>query len=396
MIFEINQVKQERAKLIADMRKVVDKAETEKRNLSAEEQTNWDAMFAKAEELRARAERMETQMKLDSQVSDLVTPIENRGAEPTKADKVNAAFRNYLMHGKGRALDEYRALSTTDANGGYTVPESWSNQVAKDINNFTFARQLASTMLIPSGDTFNYPLFSSLDAATRVAENAAATADSSTPFSTRQFVPTALAATVGITRKLLRTSAVNIEALVSENMAYQIAIKLESEFMVGTGSSQMLGIFTASANGINTDRDVTNGISYLGLVDTKYHVKAQYWPNASWIMSRTVMKHVQKLRDSTGRPLWSESLIAGQPDRILGNPVYVSEYAPASVVDGAYTLAFGDWKNAYLIVDAYAGMQLEVDPSPSTDSNIFYLRVENDGRPLRTEGCARLVHEASV
>jgi HK97 family phage major capsid protein len=47
--------------------------------------------------------------------------------------------------------------------------------------------------------------------------------------------------------------------------------------------------------------------------------------------------------------LWSEGLIAGQPDRLLGYPVAYSESMPAITTD-SLSIAFGDFARAYTVI----------------------------------------------
>jgi HK97 family phage major capsid protein len=51
---------------------------------------------------------------------------------------------------------------------------------------------------------------------------------------------------------------------------------------------------------------------------------------------------LQKLKSNDGQYLWNPSLTAGQPDTILGRPVYVSSFMP-QIAAGAKVLAFGDF-----------------------------------------------------
>ena len=59
---------------------------------------------------------------------------------------------------------------------------------------------------------------------------------------------------------------------------------------------------------------------------------------------------VRKLKDSEGRFLWSDSLVAGQPPTLLGYPVIIAEDMPA-IASGAFSIAFGDFRRGYLVAD---------------------------------------------
>ena len=59
------------------------------------------------------------------------------------------------------------------------------------------------------------------------------------------------------------------------------------------------------------------------------------------------IKRLRKLVDTTGQPLWQPSVIAGQPDLILGKRI-VENVAMADLSGGAIPVIAGDW-NSFLI-----------------------------------------------
>jgi len=87
--------------------------------------------------------------------------------------------------------------------------------------------------------------------------------------------------------------------------------------MTGDGNNKPLGLFTASADGIPTSRDVSTGntateIKIDGLIETKYSVKQQYQPGAEWIFNRLAVKQLAKLKDSDGQYVWQPSVAMGR------------------------------------------------------------------------------------
>jgi len=111
-----------------------------------------------------------------------------------------------------------------------------------------------------------------------------------------------------------------------ERLAYKFGVTEEKAFMTGNGSGQPLGLFTASADGISTGRDVSTGntttaIQFDGLIEAKYSVKGAYWANAKWLFHRDAMKNISKLKDGEGQYLWLPSVREDEPDRLLGRMV---------------------------------------------------------------------------
>ena len=88
-------------------------------------------------------------------------------------------------------------------------------------------------------------------------------------------------------------------------------------------------------------------------------------------MRREVRTKIRKLKEATSdRYLWEPSLQAGQPDRLLGYPVRIDQYIPA-ITTGSLSLAFGDFREAYTIVDRI-GVRTLRDPYTAKPYIRFY------------------------
>ena len=174
----------------------------------------------------------------------------------------------------------------------------------------------------------------------------------------------------------------------------------ENAFMSGTGTNQPLGIFTASDSGIATGRDVTaasaTAVATDDLIECKYGVKGQYMRGASWVMHRDLCKMIAKLKDSDGQYIWQPSVQAGQPDMLLGAPVYMSEYAPNAVAAGKYVAVYGDFKTGYWVCDS-DGLYIQVlNELYAVNNEIGYVvEYYGDGAPVVGEAFSRLKMKAS-
>ena len=71
-----------------------------------------------------------------------------------------------------------------------------------------------------------------------------------------------------------------------------------------------------------------------------YKLKRQYRANAVFVTSDSTLAAIRKLKNDNGY-LWQPALSAGEPDRLLGYPVYTSQFVPA-IAAGQPVMAFGD------------------------------------------------------
>ena len=76
------------------------------------------------------------------------------------------------------------------------------------------------------------------------------------------------------------------------------------------------------------------------VIDLVYKLKRQYRTNAAFVTSDSTLAAIRKLKNDNGY-LWQPALSAGEPDRLLGYPVYTSQFVPA-IAAGQPVIAFGD------------------------------------------------------
>lgn len=397
---DLKGLREERAKIIKDARAIVDAAEAEKRSLTAEESAQYDAMFAKADEVRGKIEREE---KLRDAERDLaaVADREDRGQkQPAGADAVMASFRSWLTKGRvdGPGADEFRALSAgTNTEGGYLVmPEQFVASLIKSVDDLTVVRQRATVYPLTMAASLGVPTLDADPAdADWTTELQTGSEDSTMAFGKRVMAPHPVAKLIKVSRLLLRQSALPAENIVRERMAYKFAITQEKAYLTGSGASQPLGLFTASADGIPTTRDVstdntTTAITVDGLKNAKYSLKSQYQGSAEWLFHRDAVKMIAKLKDGEGQYLWQESVREGEPDRLLGRPVTMSEYAPNTFTTGLYVGLYGDLRH-YWIVDSLAMQMQRLDELYAATNQVgFIARYEGDGAPTLAEAFARV------
>lgn len=408
---KLKELRDARGKAVADARAILDKADAEKRSLSAEEDGKYKEHFGRSEELRTQIEREEKMAEVERDIAaealrnkDAGKDAEKRGEQQTEqrgardSDEYRSAFRKYLAGGVQALTEgEHRALQAdSDTAGGFTVaPQQWVDQLIKGVDDMVHIRAKATKFRLPTSASMGAPKLTADPAdADWTAEILTGSADSSMAFGKRELNPHPLAKRIKISNKLLRMNS-KMEALVMARLAYKFGISQEKAFLTGSGSNQPLGVFTASTNGISTGRDVSTGNTgtsptFDGLISAKYALKGQYWGSAEWMFHRDVLAVVAKLKDGEGQYIWRESVRAGEPDRILNLPVAMSEHAPATLTSGLYVGILGDFSH-YWIADAL-DMQVQRLMELYAESNEtgFIGRLETDAMPVLEEAFVRV------
>jgi len=402
---KLNELREQRGQLVHDARAILDKAEAEKRSATAEETAQFDALMDKVNGLADEVRRHESLAEAERQAAETALRGQDdaRGRAVGKAgdpgvDVRSAAFSKLILQGVRSLNDtELRALQAdSDTAGGFLVaPEQFVTGLIKNIDDMTFIRQRATKYSLPTA--------ASLGAATLAADPADAdwttelatgNEDSTMSFGKRALNPHPLAKRLKVSNKLLRQAA-GAEGIVRDRLGYKFGASQEKAFLTGSGVNQPLGVFTASADGITTARDVSTGntttsITFDGLTEAKYSLKGQYWMRADWLFHRDAMKQIAKLKDGEGQYLWRQSVRDGEPDTLLGRPIMMSEYAPNTFTTGLYVGLLGDFSN-YWIADAL-DFQIQVlkELYAETDQTGFIGRLACDGMPVLAESFARI------
>lgn len=429
---KIIEMRQKRAKLIADARALLDKAETEKRDLTQEEQNNWDSLISQAEAQKTAIDREERMLNQESDLGEPILagdPAPGGGGEriefrsrgmrgtdqtnpgwrdvpewrrlmATGGNAYNAGFRAFL---RGQPIPaEVRALQADlDTQGGFLMtPVQMVDRIIQAIDDVVHMRQWGTVFAVPNADSLGVATLENDPAdADWTTELATGTEDGSMSFGKRELHPHPLAKRIKISRKLIQ-KVPNIEDFVIQRLAYKFGITQEKAFLTGNGSGQPLGVFTASPQGVPTSRDVSTGntttaVTFDGLIESKYSLKQPYWTNARWLGHRDFYKQVAKIKDLEGQYVWRESVRVGEPDRLLGLPTAMSEYAPNTFTASQYVAIVGDFSN-YWIADSLAmNMQRLVELYAETNQIGLIGRLETDGQPTLPEAFARVKLAAS-
>jgi HK97 family phage major capsid protein len=419
----------ERAKLIADNRKLLNSAadgkltadqhaEYEKRDKDIESLTEEinarlrvDALRDKSkryDDLEAEGPRRQTEAKGPDRAGESLTFTCGRHTVSVPAGGALAArssqdyvqgFDRYLSTGK---VDERLGLvASKDDKGGYTAPMAMTSRLIKFVDDNVFMRGLA-TVLPPIMDAVSLGAVS-YDADTGDADWTAEVPasdiaeDDGMKFGKRELRPHLLTKLVKAADKFLRVAA-NLPGgaanFIADRMGYKFSITEEKAFLTGDGNQKPLGVFVASNDGIPTGRDTISAsatdFSADTVIDALYALKTQYQDRATGLFSREFIKRLRKKKDGDGQYLWAPGLTAGQPDRVLNRPYVQSENVPSTFTTGLYVGMWGDF-SWYWIQDSL-GMTVQrlSELFQLKNQTGFLGRKETDGMPVLAEAFSRI------
>ncbi len=412
-------MRKKRAGLIHDARALLDKAEEEKRAMSAEEEEQYDRIDDEIDKLEIDANRLEKQIERERALGEpnaLPAAGSDSADDPKEArtlgdiledrnipnlrdtEEYRAAFASWLGYGREADLtaEEVRAMQAdSDVGGGYLVaPQQMVLELLKEadavavfrqharIHQLETAASLGAVSLDDDADDWDWTTELRTGDTTELG------------FGKRELRPHPLAKRALISNTLLRKAMLGPERIVLERLAYKLAMTQEKAYLVGDGNQKPLGVFVNSRDGITDARDVPTGktddLTTDGLIDAKFALKQAYWPRARWMFSLDALKRIRKMKDGEGVYVWQAGITGGIPDRILELPYTTSEFVPKAFSNNNYVGILGDFQY-YWIVDALdMTIQRLVELYAESNQTGFIGRYEGDGMPVLEEAFVRV------
>jgi len=351
----------------------------EKRDLTPEEQRQFDEWDAEMVALDTRCQAILAGEERAKNISDQMARINGQPPANLPATQRNGdawtpqlapglsfeqeseELRRFIV-GEVRTYDvgypsviERRTLAVT----GTPMPTSFVHQLYVYLVDTSSIRQAGATVIsTTTGEQILVPRSTAEGAALWTAEGGALSASDPT-LSSVTLGSNKLGKLIQVSKELATDVGFDLVGYLAQSAGRNIGVASNAAYVSGTGTTQPNGFLNAAAVGFTGAAGAggtvglptaTGGDYGADILVNMYHsVIPQYRPRASWMMNDSTIKTIRKLKDTLGRFIWEPSLQAGVPDSILGKPVYAN---PAMPTFGVSTkpIAFGDF-SAYYIRD---------------------------------------------
>ena len=321
---------EKRDELRQSMDALVGTADTEKRAMSEEEAAAFDAAEREIRAIDETVERQERVRRIDRKA--VPTDKEERAAAEEQA------FVDYIL---GRS-SELRAgeQNMSMANNGAIIPTTIADRIIRAVKDRCPILERATVYNVKG--TLKVPVWGKANTTHVITvgyqtEFTDITADSGR-FTSVDLGGYLAGALTLIGRSVENNGAFSVVDFIVNQMADEIAVWLEGQLLVGTGSSAAQGatattttLTAASATAITADE----------LIDLQAKVKQAYQANACWIMNPATFTLIKKLKDANNRYLLQDDVSGEFPYRLLGKPVFLSDNMPA-VAASAKAVLYGD------------------------------------------------------
>jgi HK97 family phage major capsid protein len=283
--------------------------------------------------------------------------------EKTYSD-YKSAFSSYLRkNNAGHGMDEVKALSVgSDPDGGYAVHPDMSGRIATLVLETSPMRQAANAVTI---GTDALEGVNDLSEATSgwVGETEGRSETTAPKIGEWRIPVFEQYAEPRATQKLLDDAMFDVEGYLAGKIADRLARMENSAFINGNGNKKPRGILTypagvPSSSSFAVIEQLPSGAAGAfastnpgdALINLVYSLKAPYRENAVFMMKRSVLAAVRKLKDGQGNYLWQPDFQTKQGGTLLGFNVIEAEDMPA-IAANSLSIAFGDFNAGYQIVD---------------------------------------------
>jgi HK97 family phage major capsid protein len=313
--------------------------------------------------------------------------------------KAQAAFKSL------EATKATQTVTSTGSAGGFALPEVIERAIARLSVDISPIRGLATVRTVGSPDykelfDINGSAFEWLgETDTRNQTNTPDMAEVAPTFGMASAKPQA-------SEESLDDLFFNVEDWLTMSAAEAIAQGEGAAFVAGNGTKKPTGFLAGptpvttadSSRAFGTLQYIASGqaaampTSVDTFLDMVYGIRARYRSNATWVANKLVLSAMRKYKDTTNQYLWQPSTQAGEPSTFLGYPVVEAEDMPV-VAANAFPLAFGDFREGYLIADR-VGMRITRDEITTPGFVKFYVRKRVGGK-IRNSQAIKLLKTAA-
>lgn len=403
------QLRDKRLKAWNEARALLDA--TEKRSLSAEEESKWQSLNGEIDKID---ERLKTILDAETRSRQADEAYNRLGDKPQQralsgreegAVRVDQEELRQWMQGNrnggpvtiGRRKSgsvnlrgginnpEVRTLTTNGANSGTnasgTVPVDFYDQLISYLIEVSGLLQAGPSVLnTAGGEQIQVPIASAHVTGGLVGQNASIpSADPA--FTQRSLNAYKFGALTQLSRELIDDTAVDLLGYLAMSTGRAIGNAFGAALVNGTNGTNVTGkVLSGISTGVSITGSVsggTIGATYNSLVDLEYSLIAPYRQSKScyWMAADQTIGSLRKIKDSNSRPIWEPSVVLGAPDLLLGKPLVSDPNMPAlPVASGAAVtpIAFGDFSQYF--VRLVGGLRFERSDDFAFGSDLITFR----------------------
>ncbi|MFB6726915.1 phage major capsid protein, partial [Kribbella sp. NPDC056345] len=381
MSSHIKALQERRANIWEQAKALLDTAEKEKRDLSAEEEAQYQALNTDLDKIDARAKDLLEAEQRTKDAEDAFAKLLAKPADQRQQPQEQDSELRRWARGEMRGIDiakpdgvSFRDLTKGTATaGGNTVPTTFYGRLMAHLIEVSGLMMAGPTVLnTASGETIEIPVTTAHSTAALTAE-AANLPKSDPAFAKRTLGAYKYGVLLQASTELLTDTGVDLESYLAMQAGRALGNAFGTHAITGDGSSKPTGIITSASTGKTGGTGAGGAFTADDLIDLYYSVIAPYRNSAScgWLMRDATLGTARKLKDKQDQYLWQPSIQVGVPDTLLGKPVHTDPNV-AAVGTTAKSVAFGDFSQYF--VRMAGGVRFERSDDYAFNSDLVTFR----------------------
>ena len=376
---------------------LLDHAASEKRDLSGEEQEQYDRMTAdlsrRAQIIKDLTDANEWEQRVAAaQEAAPETRVDGRAAED-----VNGIIRS-IARGEIRShefMPERRDIIKTST--GSPLPVTFFEQVL-------YRARLVGPMMRPdvvtvlntaSGENITIPRLNTYSTGTVTSEGAAAGESDPAFLAMSTLGAFKYSFLVQVSNELVTDAGIDISEFIATQAGNAIGFAVNTALTIGTGTTEPEGIAAQAGTTLNgtVSTYVPSADEVISLLYT-LDGAARLLPGVAWMARGSQIANLRRLKDTSGQYVFQPSFILGQPDTLLGYPL-LENPAVAAAGSATRSLIVGHLPSYYVRMVGGIQVRASEDYAFNQDLVTFRCQVRVDGKLPQTSHVAAFVGTAA-
>jgi HK97 family phage major capsid protein len=388
---------------------IMDRAASENRDLTAEEDEQVERARKDATDRAAEIKRVQdfeaVAAPLDAfraNAAPLVEAARAERREATDAEMFRSLFKGDGAYERTANIVTRReapelTLRALQSAGGSAIETSFADFVT--VYERTFSPMLRPDVVTILNRTDGSPLVlprvtADVSVAGTITAEAAGVTEGDPTVSQVTLNPYKYAITNLWSSELAQDNTIGLEDLVARTTGRSLAIAIGGALTTGDGTDDPNGVVTAaSVAGTGVGTGTTYG-TYFGptdLVKLFYSIAQPYRVVGSFMANATTLEQIRNARATTGEHIWQPSLQVGQPETLLGRPIY--ENPGMANGSAAKSVLFGDFSR-YVVAKTPTRVESSIHYKFNTDQIALRTIERVDGDLVDTAGIKYLLNAA--
>lgn len=323
---------EKRNSIVEEINNLFTAAETEKRALTEDEQSTFEAKTAELKALdktiKAKREARSLTMMEDETPKTPEKKEEKRSTEELE----ERAFETYLR--------EQRTGEMAKGDNGAVIPQTIANRIIDTVKQVAPIYALTTKFSVKG--KLQFPVAKG-SITTGYQTEFTDIASSAVSFENVELDGYLIGALSKVSVSLINNAQFDIVGYVVNKIAQSIAEFLEKELIVG--ATHIKGITNTSYEGkgvVKVETATKDAVTADDLIDTQAALKMNVQDGCAWLMNQKMLTTVRKLKDSNGQYILNPDVRTGFGMELLGKPVMISDEMPDN------TVVYGNWAAMYV------------------------------------------------